>query len=116
MLPHSILQRLHLDHLNKRLAMSVDLRPWSISRTYSHTFHLALPTPVTFLGPRLGCRILGSRAPLGEVDTNCNSSYFLKGVMKMANIDIGLFGKHNKTNAQPDTGEIIPFTPAGVHD
>ena len=34
--------------------------------------------------------------------------------MKMANIDINAFGKHDKTDAQPDTDEKIPFTPGGV--
>ena len=30
------------------------------------------------------------------MDTHCNSSSFLKGVMKMADVDIDSFGKHDK--------------------
>ena len=42
-------------------------------------------------------------------------SSFLKGVIKMADIDIDLFGDHDKTGAQPDkTGETIPLIPGGV--
>ena len=44
-----LFQRLCLSCSNNRSAMSVDLRPWSISRISSHTFLLALPTPVTYL-------------------------------------------------------------------
>ena len=75
MLPYLISQRLHLNNLNKHLAMSADVRPWSISHVSSHTFLLALPTPVTFLEPCLGGRILGPRAPLVEMDIMCNPSY-----------------------------------------
>ena len=33
----------------------------------------------------------------------------------MADVDIDLFGDHNKTDSHPDvTGENIPFTPGGV--
>ena len=53
-------------------------------------------------------------APLGEVDTHCNSSSFLKGVMKMAGGDINPFGEHDKTDAQPDTNETIPSVLDGV--
>ena len=28
----------------------------------------------------------------------------------MADVDIDPFGKHDKMDAQPDTGETIPFT------
>ena len=55
---------------------------------------------------------MGPRANLGEVNTHCNSSSFLKGVMKMD--DINSFGDHNITDAQPDTKKTIPFTPGGV--
>ena len=34
--------------------------------------------------------------------------------MKMAEVDINPFGKHNKIEAQPDTGETIPFIRRGV--
>ena len=34
--------------------------------------------------------------------------------MKMADVDIDPFIKHGKTDAQPDTGETIPFTRGGV--
>ena len=34
--------------------------------------------------------------------------------MKMADMDIDPFSDHDKTDAQPDTGETIPFTPEGV--
>ena len=76
--------------------MSVDLKPWSIFCAFSHTFLLALATLVTFLRLRLGSGIFGPRAPLGEVDTNCNSSSFLKGVIKMD--DINPFGERDKTD------------------
>ena len=49
------------------------------------------------------------------IDTTCNLSSFLKGVMKMTDIDIDPFGDHDKTDAQPDeTGEAIPLKPGGV--
>ena len=32
----------------------------------------------------------------------------------MADVDINLFGEHNKNDEQPDTDETIPFTQAGV--
>ena len=55
------------------------------------------------------------KAQLGEFCTNCNSSSFLNGVMKMANIDIDPFSDHDKTDAQPDeTGETVPLSPGGV--
>ena len=55
------------------------------------------------------------KAQLGELDTNCNSSSFLMGIIKMADININLFGSRDKTNAQPDeTGEMIPLNPGGV--
>ena len=31
--------------------------------------------------------------------------------MKMADVDIDPFSKHDKTNERPYTGETIPFTP-----
>ena len=74
-------QRLCLDHLNKQLAMSVDLRSWSISHVSPYAFLLALTTLVTFLGPCLGSRLMGPREPkaqLGELDTHCNVSSFPK--------------------------------------
>ena len=77
--------------------MLVDLRSWSISHVSSHTFLLALPTPVNFLEPRLGSGIEGPRAPLGDWDTMCSLSYFL---MKIDDIDP--FGDHDKTDAQLD--------------
>ena len=91
--------------------MSVDLRPWNISRVSSHTFHLALPTPVASLRSHVGDKLVGPRAPLEDLDKTCNSSYFLKGVMKMADVDINPFDEHGKTDKQPDTGETVPFTP-----
>ena len=51
---------------------------------------------------------------MGNVNAHCNSSFFLKGVLKIADIDINPFGKHDKTDAQCDTGETIPFTLGGV--
>ena len=45
-----------------------------------------------------------------NVNTHRNWSSFLKGVIKMVDMDINPFGKHNKTEKQPDTGETIPFT------
>ena len=52
---------------------------------------------------------------LRELDTNCNSSSFLKGIMKMANIDKASFGDHDKTDTHRDeTGEFIPLDPGGV--
>ena len=44
---------------------------------------------------------MDSRAPLRDLDTSCNSSYFLD---------------HDKTDTQPDksTGETIPFTKGGA--
>ena len=115
MLPHFISQRLHFGCSNKHSAMSVDLRSWSTSHASSCTFLLASATLATSLGPRLGGRIVGPREPkvqLGELDTNCNSSSFLKGVMKMVDIDINPFGDHSRTDAQPDeTGKTIPLIP-----
>ena len=58
------------------------------------------------------------KAQLGELDTNCNSSSFLKGVMKMADIDINPFGEHDKPDEgmseHLDEGEMIPIKPGGV--
>ena len=52
---------------------------------------------------------------MGNVNTHCNSSSFLEGVMKMADVDRDPFGKHDKTGTQPDdTGETIPFTLGGM--
>ena len=34
--------------------------------------------------------------------------------MKMADVDIDPFSKHDNMDEQPDTGETIPFTPRGV--
>ena len=50
------------------------------------------------------------KAQLEESDTNLSS--FLKGVMKIADIDINPFGDHDKMDAQPDeTGETISLNP-----
>ena len=38
------------------------------------------------------------KAQLGELDTNCNSSSSLEGVIKMADIDINPFGDHDQMN------------------
>ena len=55
------------------------------------------------------------KAQLRELDTNCNSSSFLKGTVKMADVDIDPFGDHDKTDAQPDeTGETTHLIPGGV--
>ena len=117
-LPHLIFQRLRLGRSDKHLAMLVNLRSWRISHISSYTFLLALSTLVASLGLSLGSRIVGPREPkvqMGELNTNCNSSVFLKGVMKMADVDINPFGDHNKTDAQPDeSGETIPLIPGGV--
>ena len=103
---------------NKHLATLVNPRSWSIFRASSCTFHPALATLITSLGPCLSGRIVGQREPkaqLGELDTNCNSSSFLKGIMKMAGVDMGLFNNHNKMDTQPDkTGETISLNPGGV--
>ena len=96
--------------------MLVNLRPWSISHVFSHTFLLALESPVAYFGPHLGGRIVGPMAPLGDLDTTCNSSYFFKVVMKMSDFDP--FGEHDKpdqgSSEWPDEGEMIPLTPGGV--
>ena len=66
-------------------------RSWSISHASFCTFLLASATLVTSLGPRLGGRIVGLREPkaqVGELGTNCNSSSFLKSVMKISVIMI----------------------------
>ena len=34
--------------------------------------------------------------------------------MKMADVNINLFGNYDKMDVQHDTGETIPFTPGGV--
>ena len=57
----------------------VDLRFWNISYASSCNFLPASSTLVTSPGPCLGSRIMGPREPktqLGELDTNCNSSFF----------------------------------------
>ena len=36
---------------------------------------------------------------MGNVNKHCNSSSYLKGVMKMADIDIDPFSEHDKTDA-----------------
>ena len=55
------------------------------------------------------------KAQLGELNTNCNSSSFLKGNMKMVDIDINPFGNHDKTEAWPaETGETISVNPGRV--
>ena len=61
---------------------------------------------------------MGSRelkAQLGELDTNCSLSSFLKGIMRMADIAIDPFGGHDKKDTQPDeTAKTIPVNPRGV--
>ena len=55
------------------------------------------------------------KVQLGELDTNCSLSSFLKGTMKMADADIDPFGDHDKMDAQLDeTGETIPLNQGGV--
>ena len=55
------------------------------------------------------------KALLGELDTNCNSSPFLEGIMKMADVVTYPFAKHDKADAQPEeTGKTIPLIPARV--
>ena len=51
---------------------------------------------------------------MGNVNTHCNSSSFLKGVMKMADVDINPLGKNGKMDAQPDRDETIPYILGGV--
>ena len=55
---------------------------------------------------------------MGELDTNCDLLSFLKGVMKMANIDIDPFGEHDKPDQgmseYPDEGEMILIDMGGV--
>ena len=113
-----IQKAIHLGCSIKHLATSVDLRSWSISCASSYTFLLASATLVTALEPCLGGRLVGPREPkaqLGELDRNCNSSSFFKGITKMADNDIEPFGDHSKTDTQPDeTGETIPLNPEGV--
>ena len=46
------------------------------------------------------------------MNAHCNLSYFLKGVMKMD--DINLFGEHDKTEQQPDTEKNIPLTSSRI--
>ena len=50
------------------------------------------------------------------MNTHHNSSSFLKGVMKMAEVDIDRFDNHSKPEDCPDepTGKTIPFTPGEV--
>ena len=71
----------------------------------------SLTNSCRFLGPHLCGKILGPKelkAEVGNVNTHCNSSYFLKGVMKMADVDIDSFSEHDKTDTQPDeTGEKL---------
>ena len=109
-----IIQRLHLDCLNKDFSHVGQSKALEYSLVSSYTFNLALPAPVAFLEPRLGGRILGPMEPKAlarNVNTHCNSSYFL---MKMD--DINPFSKHDKTKAQPDNhqNETIPLTLGGV--
>ena len=51
---------------------------------------------------------------MGNVNTYCNSSFFLKGTMKMADVDIDPSGEHDKTDEQPNADETIPFTQGRV--
>ena len=79
---------------------------------------LASATLVASVAPCLGGRIVGPREPkaqLGELDTNCNSSSFHNGVMKMADVDIDSFGDHKKMDTKPyKTGKTIPLNPGGA--
>ena len=97
--------------------MSVDPGFWSISHAFSCTFLVTLATLVTYLGPRLGGGIVGPREPkaqLGELDTNCDLSSFLKDIVKITDVDIDSFSNHDKMYTQPDeTGEIFPLNPGG---
>ena len=73
-----------------------------------HLF-LASATLVTSLGPRLGSsNVCEPKAQFGELDAHYNSSSFLKGVIKMADIDIDPFHDHDKMDPWPDkTGETL---------
>ena len=57
---------------------------------------------------------MSPKALFEDLDTTYNSSYFLKDVIKMADIDIDLFGEHDKIDEHSDEGETIPFTLGGV--
>ena len=91
--------------------MLVDLSPWSISHVSSHTFLLGLATRVTYFGPRLGGGDCASKGSLGDLDTTCNSSLFLKDIMKMACDPVS---DHDKTATQSNEGKTIPLTPEEV--
>ena len=55
------------------------------------------------------------KAQLGELDTNCNSSSFLKGIIKMEDVNVDPVSNHDKTDTQAyKTGETVPLTPGGV--
>ena len=92
--------------------MSIDPKALEYFSCFCHTFLLALTTPVIFcfnnschffLTVFRWWNILGPKAQLRDLDTTCNLSYFLKGVMKMADIDIDPVGNHDKMDEQPDT-------------
>ena len=113
-----IVEAMHISHLNKCLATSLDPKSWSIFMLLLCTFLLTSATLVAFFGPHLVSRIVGSREPkvqLGDLDTNYNFLSFLKSIMKRADIDIDSFGDHDKTDKQPDeTDEPIPLNPGRV--
>ena len=82
---HSIFQRLHLDCLNKHLAMSVDLRLWSISHVSFHTLLLASATSVTFLGPHQDNKPAGPKKPKALVG-NAQALHGLAPKCKLINM------------------------------
>ena len=50
---------------------------------------------------------------MGDLDMYYSSS-FLKGTMKMADIDIDPFGEHDRTESRPDESiPLPPVTPVG---
>ena len=66
-----------------------------------------------FPGSCLGGRIVGLRemkGQVGELDATC-----LKGIVKMADIEINPFSNHDKMDAQPDEmTETVPLNPRGI--
>ena len=78
-------------------------------------FLLASPTPVTFLRPRVDGKPVGpwERAWRGDLGRSCNSSSFLKDVMKMVDVYIDPFSDYDKMDAHSNIGETIPFTAGG---
>ena len=133
MVPKGILTGRPMNVLNDSMLDIPEALLSQLEQAFSHISHsqvleyfscfflysfLMSATLVTSLGPHLGGRIVGPKEPkalFGELDTNCNLSSFLKGVMEMANVDIYPFSDHDKTEVQPDeTGETLPLIPGGV--